>query len=53
MRKASTVDLFCLSADGDRVDTLEQQLDRAYKQYSERSNDLHKNSFLQSLKSEP
>lgn len=32
------------------VNTLEQQLDRAYDQYKSRESDLRKNSFLQSLK---
>jgi hypothetical protein len=35
-----------------RVDTLEQQLERAYSQYRERQSDIHKNSFLQSMKGE-
>lgn len=33
-----------------RVDTLKQQLERAYAQYSDRQSDIAKNSFLQSLK---
>lgn len=32
------------------VQTLEQQVKRAYQQYSERSDDLAKNTFLTSLK---
>lgn len=32
------------------VDTLKQQLERAYSQYSERQTDIAKNSFLQSMK---
>lgn len=34
------------------VNTLDQQLDRAYDQYTSRESDLRKNSFLQSLKGE-
>ncbi|KAK1922115.1 hypothetical protein DB88DRAFT_497231 [Papiliotrema laurentii] len=34
------------------VDTLEQQLERAYSQYRERQSDIHKNSFLQSMKAQ-
>ncbi|GFZ48749.1 NAD-dependent malic enzyme [Saitozyma sp. JCM 24511] len=34
------------------VDTLEQQVERAYTQYQSRENDILKNSFLQSMKSQ-
>lgn len=34
------------------VDTLDEQIDRAYLQYQDKENDLHKNSFLQSMKGE-
>ncbi|KAK4684047.1 malate dehydrogenase (oxaloacetate-decarboxylating)(NADP+), partial [Tremellales sp. Uapishka_1] len=34
------------------VDTLDQQMDRAYQQYSSFKDDLSKNSFLQSLKAQ-
>ena len=35
-----------------RVDTLDEQVARAYQQYQSRESDLLKNSFLQSLKCE-
>lgn len=35
-----------------RIDTLEQQVDRAYTQFLDCDSDLRKNSFLQSLKCE-
>ena len=34
----------------DSVDSLDKQLERAYQQYSDRQDDIHRNSFLQSLK---
>jgi len=33
-----------------RVDTLEQQVERALQQYNDRETDIRKNSFLQSMK---
>lgn len=36
-----------------RVDTLDDQVKRAYQQYQSRESDLLKNSFLQSLKCGP
>ncbi|WVR07664.1 hypothetical protein IAU60_004706 [Kwoniella sp. DSM 27419] len=34
------------------VDTLDDQLQRAYQQYQARDSDIHKNSFLQSMKAQ-
>lgn len=38
---------------GHSVDTLDDQVNRAYQQYQSRESDLLKNSFLQSLKCRP
>ena len=48
MRECDIVDACILAHPS--VDTLEQQLERAYAQYKERQSDIHKNSFLQSMK---
>jgi hypothetical protein len=51
MRELEDMNNF-LQADIIRVDTLDEQVTRAYSQYQSRESDLLKNSFLQSLKCE-